>query len=69
MKNVRVDTNEVFSNPAATNTAKTASSRAPISAGTAVVSGLLREYEMVKAARRNWLSAVALSCILYRPPV
>ena len=42
---------------------KSASSRGTGSAGTEQGSGLLREYEMVKAARRNWLSAVALSGI------
>ena len=47
----------------ANSATKTASSRVAASAGTELVSGLLREYEMVKAAQRNWLSAVALSGI------
>ena len=45
------------------STAKTASSRAALSAGTEQASGLPREYEMVKAARQNWLSTVALTSI------
>ena len=42
---------------------KSASSRGTGSAGAEQGSGLPREYEMVKAAQRNWLSAVALSGI------
>ena len=64
MKNVRVGSNDVFGAPAthpAINNVKSASSRGTASAGTEQGSGLLREYEMVKAARRNWLSPVALS--------
>ena len=66
MKNVRVGSNDVFAPPSAVsanNTSKTASSRVAVSAGTELGSGLPREYEMIKAARRNWLSAVALSGI------
>ena len=66
MKNVRVGLNDVFAPPSAVsanNASKTASSRVAVSAGTELARGLPREYEMVKAARRNWLSAVALSGI------
>ena len=66
MKNVRVGPNDVFAVPAsapANSTEKTASSRAAGSSGTEQASGLPREYEMVKAAHRNWLSAVAMSGI------
>ena len=66
MKNVRVGSNDVFVALAtypSNNTVKSASSRGTASAGTEQGSGLPREYEMVKVARRNWLSAVALSGI------
>ena len=66
MKNVRVGSNDVFAPPSAVsanNASKTVSSREAVSTGTELASGLPREYEMVKAARRNWLSAVALSGI------
>ena len=66
IKNVRVGSNDVFevSAPAPANsTEKTASSRVAASPGTEQANGLPREYEMVKAARCNWLSAVAMSGI------
>ena len=68
MKNVRrrVGSNDVFAPPSAVsanNASKTASSRVAVSAGTELGSGLPREYEMIKAARHNWLTAVALSGI------
>ena len=71
MKNVRVGSNDVFVAPAthpANNTVKSASSRGTAATGTEQGSGLLCEYEMVKAEWRNWLSVVVLSGIgpLYR---
>ena len=66
MKNVRVGSNDVFVAPAthpANKTVKSASSRGTAAACTEQGSGLARGYEMVKAARRNWMSAVALSGI------
>ena len=68
MKNVRVGSNDVFAATAtaaapANSAEKTASSRVAAYSGTEQVSGLPREYEMVKAACRNWLSAVAMSGI------
>ena len=64
MKNVREGANEVFAAPAPANSAaKSASSRAATPAGTEQASGLPRKYNMVKAAHRHWLSAVALTGI------
>ena len=66
MKNVWVGSNDMFAASAsapASSAEKTASSRAAGSSGTEQASGLPREYEMVKAARRNWLFAVAMSGI------
>ena len=64
MKNVREGANEVFAAPAPANSdAKSALSRAAAPAGTEQASGLPRKYNMVKAAHRNWLSAVALTGI------
>ena len=66
MKNVRVGCNEVFTNQncSSLNTAdKAASSRMIGTAGKPDMAGLPREYEMVRAAQRNWLSSVALSGI------
>ena len=62
IKIVRVGSNDVFEAPA-NSTEKTASSRVTALPGTEHGNGLPREYEMVKAARRNWLSAVAMSGI------
>ena len=66
MNDVRVGANDVFAASAlapANSAAKSASSRAAAPVGTEQASGLPREYEMVKAACRNWLSAVALTGI------
>ena len=66
MKNVRVGSNDVFAASAlasANSAAKTASNRAAGSGSIEQASGLPRKYEMVKAVRRNWPSAVAMSGI------
>ena len=66
MKNVQVGSNGIFAASASTpanSAAKTASSRAAVPGGTEQASGLLRKYEIIKAAHRNWLSTVALTGI------
>ena len=66
MKNVRVGSNEVFTNQNSSSlytAAKAASSRMIGTAGKPDMAGLPHEYEMVRAVRQNWLSSVALSGI------